>query len=70
MTLSIKRRVVHDKNGFSRTRIYPCNHEVALRILTRRKTLNENDITALQSLGVEIRDVDEEIFNLIKGKDK
>lgn len=64
MTITIKR-----KDTYGTTRIYICDPVQAdiISTLTRKFTIDEKDITALKALGLEIRDIDQEISNLISG---
>jgi hypothetical protein len=59
--VAIKRREV-----YGNSLIYVCNEAQAkaIRTLTGKKTINQNDIAALKVLGVEVDDLDERIKNL------
>lgn len=62
ITISIKR-----KENYGTSMIYVCEPEFATAIsqLTGKRTVSEKDLTALQTLGVKIRDIDAEIKQLI-----
>ena len=63
MEISIKR-----KDNYGTSMIYVCEEIPRKWItqLTGKKTVSEKDIDALKALGVQVRDIDVEIEQLIK----
>lgn len=61
--ISIKRRL-----NYGTEMIYVCEpqHAHTISKLTGKRTISESDIDALKALGVEIRDIDAEIKNLMR----
>lgn len=64
VTISVKRREV-----YGNALIYVCDptHADVISGLTGKKTVSEKDLSLLKMLGVEIRDIDAEIAQLMKG---
>ncbi len=62
ITISIKR-----KENYGTTHIYICDavHADLVSQLTGKRTVSEKDLRALQALGIQIRDIDAEIKQLI-----
>lgn len=62
ITISIKR-----KNNYGTDHIYVCEpqHAEIIGRLTGKRTVSEKDLDCLKALGIEIRDIDAEIKQLI-----
>ena len=62
MQIQVKRKQVYGNEL-----IYICDptHADILRKLTGKKTVSEQDLSLLQMLGIEIRDIDAEIKTII-----
>lgn len=62
VTIAVKR-----KNVYGNELIYVCDqtHANIIRQLTGKKTVAETDIELLKMLGVDVRDIDAEIKQLI-----